>query len=249
MRGVAIMVCNRAAALAALVAAPVWATDIDPDADAVLRGMCAALGGLAAFTVTSDASTEVILRDGRKLQLVATTTAVVDRAAGFRMRRQGPFGAVEAVHDGATLTVWSEALGGYATTPAPGRVDDGLDALLAVFGEGAAGGADLLYAEPCGNLMNGVERGDYMGVTTVGGERAHHLFYRADGHDWQLWVRAEAPALPVRYVITSKWLAGAPQFTAQFHDWTLEANDDFTFIAPQGAREIAAADAARGTME
>lgn len=239
----------RASVMATLVAAPVGAAGIDPDAEAVLREACAALGGLAAFTVTADASTDMILRDGRKLQLVATTTAVVDRAKGFRMRRQGPFGAVEAVHDGATLTVWSEAISGYAVTPAAGGLDDGLDALLAVFGEGAAGGADLLYADPCGNLMNGVERGDYMGVTTVGGERAHHLFYRADGHDWQLWVRAEAPALPVRYVITSKWLAGAPQFTAQFRDWRFEATDDFTFTAPQGAREIAAADAARGTME
>jgi hypothetical protein len=235
--------------MAALVAAPVGAAGIDPDADAVLREACAALAGLAAFTVTADASTDMILRDGRKLQLVATTTAVVDRAKGFRMRRQGPFGGVEAVHDGAALTVWSEAIGGYAVTPAPGGLDDGLDALLAVFGEGAAGGADLLYADPCGNLMNGVESGDYIGVTTVGGERAHHLFYRADDHDWQLWVRAEAPALPVRYVITSKWLAGAPQFTVQFRDWRFEATDDFTFTAPQGSREIAAADAARGGME
>jgi len=243
------MVSLRAAVMAALVAAPVGAAEIDPDADAALREMCAALGGLKAFTVTSDASTELILRDGRKLQLVATTTAVVDRGAGFRMRRQGPFGAVEAVHDGATLSVWSEALGGYATTPAPGGVDDGLDALLMVFGESAAGGADLLYADPCGNLMNGVERGDYMGATTVGGETAHHLFYRADDHDWQLWIRAEAPALPVRYVITSKWLTGAPQFTAQFHGWAPEAKDDFVFTAPGGARQIDPTDVAGEGME
>lgn len=119
---------------ALILATPVGAAQIDPDADAAGRDMCAALGGLAAFTVTSDASTEVILRDGRKLQLVATTTAVVDRAKGFRLRRQGPFGATEAVHDGATLTIWSEALGGYAAEPAPDGVDEDLDALLAVFG-------------------------------------------------------------------------------------------------------------------
>jgi len=118
-----------------------------------------------------------------------------------------------------------------------------------VFGESAAGGADLLYADPCGNLMNGVERGDYMGATTVGGETAHHLFYRADDHDWQLWIRAEAPALPVRYVITSKWLTGAPQFTAQFHGWAPEAKDDFVFTAPGGARQIDPTDVAGEGME
>lgn len=232
------MTSLRAAVMAALVAAPAGAAEIDPDADAALREMCAALGGLTAFTVTADASTDMILHDGRKLQLVATTTAAVDRARGFRMSRQGPFGAVEAVHDGAAITIWSEAVGGYAVAPAPGGVDEGLDALLAVFGEDAAGGADLLYADPCGNLMNGVERGDYIGETTVGGVRAHHLFYRADDHDWQLWVRAEGPALPVRYVITSKWVTGAPQFTAQFHDWAPGVADDFVFTAPAGARQV-----------
>ena len=232
------MVSCRAAVLAALLAAPVGAAEIDADAEEVLRGMCAALGGLEAFTITSDASTEVILRDGRKLQLVATTKGVVDRGAGFRFTRQGPFGGVEAVFDGATLTVWSEALGGYASTEAAGDLDAGLDALLAVFGESAAGGADLLYADPCANLMNGVESGDYIGLTTVGGQPVHHVFYRAADHDWQLWISAEAPALPVRYVITSKWVTGAPQFTAQFHDWAPGAADDFAFAPPEGAREL-----------
>jgi len=235
--------------VALLVATSSAAAEIDPDADAALREMCAALGGLAAFTVTSDASTEVILRDGRKLQLVATTTAAVDRAAGFRLRRQGPFGATEAVHDGATLTIWSEALGGYATEAAPGGVDEGLDALLAVFGESAAGGADLLYADPCGNLMNGVESGAYIGLTTVGGRAAHHLFYRAADHDWQLWISAEAPALPIRYVITAKWVTGAPQFTAQFHDWAFEAGSDFSFTPPEGAQRLETADVLRDKVE
>lgn len=119
---------------ALILATPVGASRIDPDADAAVRDMCAALDGFAAFTVTSDASTEVILRDGRKLLLVAATTAVVDRAKGFRLRRQGAFGATEAVHDGATLTIWSEALGGYAAESAPDGVDEDLDDLLAAFG-------------------------------------------------------------------------------------------------------------------
>ncbi|WP_051242393.1 DUF2092 domain-containing protein [Stappia stellulata] len=225
-----------------LVAQPLGAAEIDPDAEDVLRGMCEALGGLEAFTVTSAASTEVILQDGRKLQLVATTNAIVDRGAGFRFTRQGAFGAVEVVFDGATLTVWSEATGGYAATQAAGDLDAGLDALLATFGESAAGGADLLYADPCSNLMNGVDRGDYIGVANIDGQSAHHIYYRAAEHDWQLWISTEAPALPVRYVITSKWVTGAPQFIAQFRDWSLGAQDDFAFAAPEGARELGSAE-------
>ena len=234
---------------AMLAAAPAAAADVDPDADAVLRDMCAALSAMTAFTVTSDAATEVLLRDGRKLHLLATTTGVVDREAGFRLRRQGPLGATEAVYDGATLTVWSEALGGYATAEAASGLDDGLDTLLEIFGEGAAGGADLLYTDTCGTLMNGVERGDYMGVAMVSGQPAHHLYYRAADHDWQLWVAVGDKPLPVRYVITAKWVAAAPQFTAQFHDWSVGATGDFVFTPPEGARALDPAELQREEWE
>lgn len=227
----------------ALTAGAAPAAEIDPDAETVLRGMCAALAEQAAFTVVSDASTEVILRDGRKVQLAASGTATVDRARGYRFDRKGPFGATAAAYDGQMLTIWAEALDGYAAVPAPGGLDAGLDALLDVFGSEAAGGADLLYADPCANLMNDVESGEHLGETFVGGQRVDHLSYRAADIDWQLWVSAEAPHLPVRYVITSKWLAGAPQFSAQFSDWGPAEQTDFSFTPPEGARALDPAEA------
>jgi hypothetical protein len=81
---------------AALASGSVQADGIDPDADATLRGMCAALAAQTAFSVVSDAATEVILRDGRKVQLAASGTATVNRARGFRFDRRGPFGATAA---------------------------------------------------------------------------------------------------------------------------------------------------------
>lgn len=237
----------RAAIAALLVGAPVWAQEIDAEADAVLRGMCAALTAQQAFSVASDASAEVILRDGRKLQLAVSSTATVDRARGFRFERNGPFGATVAAYDGDTLTIWAEALGGYASVAAPGEldggIDGGLDALLAVFGAEAAGGADLLYADPCANLMNDVWSGEHMGETVVGGRRVDHLSFRAAEVDWQLWISTAEPHLPVRYVITSKWLTGAPQFTAQFSGWGPADRADFTFTPPEGARALDPAEA------
>lgn len=77
---------------------------------------CAALlRDQTAFSVVSDVSTEAILRDGRKLQLAASGTVTVNRARGFRFDRRGPFGATAAAWDGETLTIWAEALGGYAS--------------------------------------------------------------------------------------------------------------------------------------
>jgi hypothetical protein len=61
--------------------------------------------------------------------------------------------------------------------------------------------------------------------------------------DWQLWVSAEGEPLPIKYVITSKWITGAPQFSVQLHDWnsTVSVNEaDVTFVPPDGAREFEA---------
>jgi hypothetical protein len=147
------------------------ADGIDAEADAVLLGICASLADLAAFTVTADASTDVILRDGRELQLVATTTAAVNRAAGFRMRRAGPFGAVEAVHDGATPTVCPRGRAAMRQ----GRPRAGWTAGWTRCSPCSAGarpaGPTCYLPTPCGTLMNGVEQGDYMGVTTVRRDR------------------------------------------------------------------------------
>jgi len=58
-----------------------------------------------------------------------------------------------------------------------------------------------------------------------------------------LWVSAEGEPFPVKYVITSKWMTGAPQFSVQLHDWnsTVSVSEaDVTFVPPDGARELEA---------
>lgn len=127
------------------------------------------------------------------------------------------------------------------TIEVEGDNDAALDEVRASFGIEAAGGADLLYANPYDGLLYEVESGSYLGETLVGGVKAHHLAYRAAEIDWQLWVRAEGPPLPLRYVITSKWMTGAPQFTVQVREWDTEATvsaADVTFAAPAGARAL-----------
>ena len=56
-----------------------------------------------------------------------------------------------------------------------------------------------------------------------------------------MWVKAGDEPLPMKYVITSKWLTGAPQYTARFHNWNTKPEIDasqFEFKAPEGARKL-----------
>jgi hypothetical protein len=47
----------------------------------------------------------------------------------------------------------------------------------------------------------------------------------------------------MKYVITTKDVTGAPQFSVQFSNWNLEpaiTASRFTFVAPKGARRLEA---------
>jgi hypothetical protein len=225
----------------AWVAMPAHAAEVDPEADRILRQMSDHLAGLQAFSVTTEASTEFILRNGQKLQLVASGSGVLDRKRGFHFRRRGELADMELFFDGRNLTLYAARANGYKTIQLEGGNDAALDELRAVFGIEGLGGADLLYARPYEGLMYEVESAHYIGEVLVGGVRAHHLAYRAEHVDWQIWVRAEGEPLPLRYVITSKWMTGAPQFTVQVSEWSTAAKvseADVTFEAPEGARPL-----------
>jgi len=59
--------------------------------------------------------------------------------------------------------------------------------------------------------------------------------------DWQIWVKTGDAPLPMKYVITTKWLTGAPQYALKLRDWNTKPQIDasrFEFSAPAGATEI-----------
>jgi hypothetical protein len=70
-----------------------------------------------------------------------------------------------------------------------------------------------------------------------------------DDIDWQIWIEDSQTPLPRKLVITSKWLAGAPQFTALMSYWKTSARlpqDLFIFTPPMTARKIKILPAAAG---
>ena len=92
-----------------------------------------------------------------------------------------------------------------------------------------------------GGLMEGVESGTYVGLEPIGDRMCHHLAYRGDETDWQIWIEDGPRALPCRYVITSKTLKGSPEFAVAFKNWDVAPNltaEQFQFTPPPGATEI-----------
>jgi hypothetical protein len=213
---------------------------VDPEADRILRAMSSYLGGLAAFSVQADVDDEVIDFAGQKLQLSSSASLLVERPNHFHAHRQGPLADMEAVFDGQTLTLHGKRLQIYAQLEAPGTIDQAVTELRAATGFDAPAG-DLFYADPYPGLMTDVTTGAYLGIAYVDGTEAHHLAFRSAKVDWQIWIRTGDQPLPLKYVITSKWVTGAPQYSVRFRDWDTAptiAADRFTFVAPAGARQL-----------
>ena len=229
------------AVLAALAAAPTWAaTELNPDADEILKSMSTFLAGTRAFSVSVAIGNEVVTKEGEKLQFNSSAMLVVQRPSHVYVARQGRFADIELFYDGKVVTLYGKSLNAYLRKDVAGTMDDAIAAIESAVGIDLPG-TDLLRADPYAVLSEGVTSSGYHGTDYVDGVQSHHLSFREDQVDWQLWVKAGDEPLPMKYVITTKWTTGAPQYSVQFSNWNLApviAGDRFTFVVPQGAQKL-----------
>jgi hypothetical protein len=114
-----------------------------------------------------------------------------------------------------------------------------------------APGADLLSEKPLQHAETDTASGMHVGMAFVDGVQVHHLAFRGKEVDWQLWVSDGEKPLPLKYVITSKWVAASPEYSIEFRNWnTAPSIDDssFVFKPSKDARKLdaLAADATGG---
>jgi len=213
---------------------------IDPAADKILKSMSTYLGGLPAFTVSADVDSEVIDLLGQKLQFSSSAALAVKRPGKLYMSRQGAIADVEIIFNGKTLTLNGKGLNVYKQIESPGTIDGAFDTMQAEIGLDMPG-ADLFYADPYISLSSGVVSSTYLGTDYVNGVECHNLAFRQEKTDWQLWIQVGDAPLPMKYIITTKWVTGAPQYSVRFRDWNtkpqIEANR-FDFSTPEGARKL-----------
>jgi hypothetical protein len=122
---------------------------------------------------------------------------------------------------------------------APGSVDQLIDTLR---GRGMAlPGADLLLGNVHDTRMADVIDAKHIGRGVIGGVECEQLAFRNQDTDWQLWVEVGANPIPHKFVITSKAVGGAPQYTLVIRDWKTDVPADeiaFAFKPPEGAKKV-----------
>ena len=133
--------------------------------------------------------------------------------------------------DGANFTVSDRARKTYGQMPAPGTIDQLVDRLRDKSGIEAPG-ADLLLANSYAALMDGVYDAKHIGRGVIDGRECEHLAFRTPDADWQIWIEPGATPIPRKYIITSKAVTGAPQYTLRISNWKTSADtsaDAFAF--------------------
>jgi hypothetical protein len=148
------------------------------------------------------------------------------------------------IFDGKTVTILGKGQNAYVQADAPGTVDNLIDQLRDKFHRQLPG-ADLLQADVYDTLMADVTDIKDLGSGVINGQECDHLAFRAKDTDWQIWIAQGKNPYPCRYVITSKGVDQAPQFTMEIRDWKAggsPAASDFTFTPPAGAKKLDAKD-------
>ena len=215
------------------------------DAAKVLKAMSDYTAGQKSISAAFDSDIEIITPELQKIQFASSGKLQLNRPDKLRIRRTGGYADVELVYDGKTLSLYGNNAKSYVQADAPGTVDELVDTLQASTGA-AMPGTDLLLTKSYDELMSNVIDGRHIGQGVVDGVECEHLAFRGVDTDWQIWIETGPKPVPRKYVITSKTLAGAPQYTLRIKDWKTDAiadADAFVFKPPADTTKVALASA------
>ena len=230
---------QKLAAATAVLLASVMPAHAADDAMAILKGMSDYLAKQEAFSFDYQSAVEVVTTDFEKLQFVSSGNVVVNRPDKARVTRRGGFIDLDFSFDGKKLVVHGKNLDVYAEVEAKGTLDK-LFEVINTTNVGAPG-ADLFGSDAYGLLTEDIDEAKHISSAVVNGVDCEYLSFRTEDVDWQIWVASGDKPVPLRYVVTTKHVAQAPQYTLEitnFKSGAEAAKASFTIDIPKDAKEV-----------
>lgn len=215
------------------------APDVDPEAVELLRSTMDHLNGLESFSAFTFNLREDLLESGQRIDLEASGAVTVVRPNKLRgVRHAGPADEV-LVYDGKQVTVYNDAEQTYMTAAAPPTIEEMflfLHAFVEIYPV-----SDLIWQGAFPYLMEGVDFAKVVGAEVIGGVPCTHLVFGRPDLGFQIWVPESGPPLPTKYVVTDYATPEMLSIVTYISDWNVDpavADDLFTFVPPEGAREV-----------
>lgn len=214
--------------------------DLDADVVSRLQASMNYVAGMEAFSLAAHSTLEVVLLSAQKIQFDNDSLLTVQRPDRMRADRIGSLVQQAFYYDGRTLTLHDIGEGYFAKVEAPDNIDDMLDFARDQLDIVAPAG-DLIATDAFEILMDGVHSAFRVGEAEINGTVCDHLAFSAPGTDLQVWIRQGDRPLPCKFVITSRDVVNAPQFSVVIDEWDQTPDTDdavFEFEPPEDAIAI-----------
>jgi len=212
----------------------------EADAKRLLQAMSDYLAAQKAISFDFDTNLEIVSAQQEKIALANSGAMTLNRPNKLHVTRKGGFANMEMAYDGKTVTLLGKNTNLYAQVEAPGTIDQLVDIFRDKYHKPLPG-ADLLMSNPYKELMPEVTEVKDLGSGVIRGVECDHLAFRTKEVDWQIWIAQGPHPYPCRYVITSKKVAGWPQYTVDILAWKAGAevaSDGFKLEIPTGAKKL-----------
>jgi hypothetical protein len=210
------------------------------DAAKVLKAMTDYTAAQKSISATFDSDIEVVTPELEKVQFTSSGKLQLTRPDKLRISRTGGYTDVQLVYDGKTVSIYGNNAKAYVQADLAGTIDQLVDLILTKSG-GAMPGMDLLLSNAYDEMTSNVIHATHVGQGVIDGVECEHLAFRGVDTDWQIWIESGARPVPRKYVITSKTVAGAPQYTLRIKDWKTDVvadADAFVFKPPADATKV-----------
>jgi hypothetical protein len=195
---------------------------VDPKADEILRRMGKTLADARQFSFEVHDMADQLLENGQRVQVSKHGKIAVRRPDGIAAEVAGDQEDLRYIYNRDHVTIINRKENCYAKTTVPGTIDAMFDTLAEKYGI-TPPLADLAFSDPYKAMSERPRTGRYVGLHNVMGTKCHHLAFRQEGIDWQIWIEDGPRAVPRKLVITYKELPGYPQFIALMDKWDLDA--------------------------
>jgi hypothetical protein len=213
---------------------------IDPKAKEVMRQMSSFLAGLKQFRVRVDSIAEEILP--------GDLTLISDRSGEFRVQRPNRLQIsvssasrnLQFFFNGQTVSLYTPQQNYYGSWQAPATIDAMLDRAIARYGVSFPA-TDLIRQNPYSVMMKNVKSGTYVGHALIRGAYCHHLSFRQQDLDWEIWIEDSKTPYPRRLAIHDRAVEGTPTVAITLSGWNDApdmTDEHFTFTPPPGATKI-----------
>jgi hypothetical protein len=180
-------------------------------------------------------------RGGQHLHIGHTIKVLLHRPDRLAIDVTGDDGSTRLYYDGKTVTLFGVESKKYASLPAPGTIQEMLDAVMGKLDIDFPL-ADFLTTTPDKSFLSGVTSGRQVNTVTIGGVPCRHLlFTQPPKTEIELWIEDNDKALPRRLIVTYRAEPGQPSFIAELSDWDFSVNPtdaDFTFQPPSDATRV-----------